>query len=661
MATTRTPEQEAARQKLLATGKYELYTKANGQTDIRLKKEYQKTTTPTTAGNVTVTPAPKVITGPSVTTGAGTAAGTIPTVAPTGGTAAGTGTTTTPTATSATPTTAAAKDPNTYVDATIQKYKDQFAAAEAKNDIQGMISAAKAADDYRASIGMARINDAYIKTLEAKLTTKGGTSGGGIVTFYDENGNPQQVSSEYLDQVPSTWTKTPPGSTGGTLGEVKAEDATGTTQQLADMISRLNDTIQNFNANYKPSEELNEYAERIRAEIDRLLQEREAEGTAAITKARGDITTEGAIQSRGLEEAYQKQLDELAGQADEIRNAYTAGKRGIETEKAETMPEYQAQRSQADVQAQQAAKNVIDYFKKQGLGAGGQAGAAVAETAQAGLGAQAGINVEESKYLRDVSDRLAGLEEQQAAGLSDIERMKGQAGSEMAGGKRNIIERVQNSLSGLSIDEKNLLDELSRTREQMESEIETQYKDMTREEKNDAFNQLIAQAGFGIQAADSVRQLVDDIVKIRADEAEAKQKEEANKLALRAQELQNQLSEIEVKYADEKTKLEIKQLEKTIEQIGKTEALSDAEKQIQDLEIQRITAEIARIQAETSATKNNASLEEIIQIIKDDLATMTADEAYDELRGSNKEMYIQDMGVDEYNKLLTAYQKAAGY
>jgi len=48
MAKTRTAEQEAARARLLATGKYETYTNAAGRTDIRLKKEYQTNPTPTT-------------------------------------------------------------------------------------------------------------------------------------------------------------------------------------------------------------------------------------------------------------------------------------------------------------------------------------------------------------------------------------------------------------------------------------------------------------------------------------------------------------------------------------------------------------------------------------------------------------------------------------
>lgn len=48
MAKTRTAEQEAARARLLATGKYETYTDATGKTDIRLKKEYQTNPTPTT-------------------------------------------------------------------------------------------------------------------------------------------------------------------------------------------------------------------------------------------------------------------------------------------------------------------------------------------------------------------------------------------------------------------------------------------------------------------------------------------------------------------------------------------------------------------------------------------------------------------------------------
>jgi len=47
MATTRTPEQEAARKKLLDTGKYETYINSAGNEDIRLKPSYQTATATT--------------------------------------------------------------------------------------------------------------------------------------------------------------------------------------------------------------------------------------------------------------------------------------------------------------------------------------------------------------------------------------------------------------------------------------------------------------------------------------------------------------------------------------------------------------------------------------------------------------------------------------
>jgi hypothetical protein len=46
MAQTGTAEQEAAKARLLATGKYETYTNAAGKTALRLKKEYQTNPTP---------------------------------------------------------------------------------------------------------------------------------------------------------------------------------------------------------------------------------------------------------------------------------------------------------------------------------------------------------------------------------------------------------------------------------------------------------------------------------------------------------------------------------------------------------------------------------------------------------------------------------------
>jgi hypothetical protein len=499
-------------------------------------------------------------------------------------------------------------DPLTYTDPTIQKFKSDFSTAQSKNDIQGMITAAKGADDYRVSLGMSPINTEYIKTLQDKLPTNTNLENANEITMYDKNGNPFKapasekswlISQGYTDVVPGT-----AGNTGATFGKTDVTNAEETTQQVADFYSKLNDLIQNFGSNFQASETLNEYAARMKEEIDRLLEQRKSEGTAAIEKSRGDITTEASIQSRALDEAYQKQLDELEAKANEIRNAYAAGKRGVETTKTETLPEYQSQRSQADVQAQQAAKNIIDYFKRRGLGTGGQAAAAVAETAQQGLSTQAGINAEESKFLRDISNQMSTLEEQQATGLSDVERMKGEAGGELTSGKRNIIERVQNSLAGLSIDEKNLLDELSRTREEMESEIETQYKDMTQEEKNNAFNQLIAQAGFGLQAADAVRQLVDDIVKLRTENEDREWAKSADNPAVQAQILDNKIKQLQLDNLPEEYRLKFEQLEREISQIGASN-LTEDEKEYNRIKLETAKKELQLLKDEGKVTYKN--------------------------------------------------------
>lgn len=600
----------------------------------------------------------------------GEAANIIPSIKNTGGQVVGTQSNVAQTG----KTGATALDPLTYTDPTIQKYKSDFSTAQSNNDIQGMITAAQDADKYRVSLGMSPINTEYIKTLQAKLPTNTGSGNANEITMYDKDGNPFTapasekswlISQGYTDVAPGTAGVI--GGTGGTLGNVDVTNTEGTAQQIADLYAKLNDVIQNFGSNYQASETLDEYAARIKEEINRLLEQRQAEGTAAIEKSKGEITTEAAIQSRALDEAYQKQLDELAAQADEIRNAYAAGKRGVETTKAETLPEYQSQRSQADVQAQQSARNIIDYFKRRGLGTGGQAAAAVAETAQTGLSAQAGINAEESEFLKNISNQMTTLEEEQAAGLADIERMEGEAGSELAGGKRDIIERVQNSLAGLSIDEKNLLDELSRTREEMESEIETQYKDMTQEEKDSAFNQLIAQAGFGLQSADAIMQLVDDIVTIRQQKAEAEYKKQANELSLKAQELQNSITALQLEWMPKQYQAEynaaiaeLDKLNKEISQIGKEKTLTQEEIDNLNAEYDKIVAETERIKAETKAITGESSYEETLQNIKNDLNTVTVEEAYFDLR-DNADYYKQFMEIEDYNNLLAEYKKAAGY
>ena len=282
-------------------------------------------------------------------------------------------------------------------------------------------------------------------------------------------------------------------------------------QRLTDLLGQTNQQVQNFDYNFQPSETPEAYRNRMMAEIERQIGQRQREGTGAIEKSRGEIQTEADIARRGLQDVYRQQSDELTTRADEIRQAYGAGRRNIEAEQAEKLPEFQSQKSQADVQAAKSAKNIMDYMARKGLAKGGQAVSELAGIEGQRLGMQQTADIGQQKYMRDVSGRIAGLEEQQAGGLADVQRMQGRAMESLSSGERNIIERVNSAMQGLSIDEKNLLDQLSDMRMSMESEIDPQYKDMTRQEKSDAFNQMMAQAGFASQNIEQVRGILDDI------------------------------------------------------------------------------------------------------------------------------------------------------
>lgn len=73
----------------------------------------------------------------------------------------------------------AKEERKTKISNQIKVYGDAYQKAYANKDIQGMLDAAQQADDYRASIGEARVNDALIKDLKSKL--QGGQSVGGSI------------------------------------------------------------------------------------------------------------------------------------------------------------------------------------------------------------------------------------------------------------------------------------------------------------------------------------------------------------------------------------------------------------------------------------------------------------------------------------------------
>lgn len=262
---------------------------------------------------------------------------------------------------------------------------------------------------------------------------------------------------------------------------------------------------------WKPDETLDAFKSRQMAEIERQIADLKNSGTGAISQARGDINTEASEAQRKLDLAFQQQIDDLKRQADEIRAAYDANRRNLETQRSIDMPEFQSQRVQADTQTQQAAKRIIDYFARRGLSSGGQVASELAGTYNAGLGQQAAIGRGEANYLRQYADNVADVEGKRAIDLADVERLSGRAGATLQAGKSDIVGRVQNALSKLDIDEKNLLVEIANKRQSLMEGIEPQYKEMTEKEKETDWSRYLAVLGLRADAVKDITALADGI------------------------------------------------------------------------------------------------------------------------------------------------------
>jgi len=473
------------------------------------------------------------------------------------------------------------------VDATLQGYKDQYAAAQSTGNKVGMLMAAEAADNYRVSQGQAATNAAQIARLKSELTTQ-----------------------DYLDY-----------STGA----------------LADKNAQLT----NFDQTYVPKVTEEDYMSKISAYVNSILQEQKNIAEANAKKARAGILSDADITKQELDDSYAAQLAELSSQADEIRNAYSTGKRnvdtqntdtmdsiaaqadkiiqlyeqsknelgankqslsdelstnvdkiknaystaktGIESTKAETLPTYDTAMNQQDILAQRQAKQLEGEFAQRGLSAGGQVTSELGQAGQTNLSEIGKITGQKQSYERDVSNKLTGLEQEQATGLADAERKKiqieqdytnsiseiesnktlsladaerlkgqaerdyqnsladleqgrvsglagiaraeGAAAQTLSSGKMAIIKKVNDALNNLTTDEQTSLDNLAEKRSQMLYEASQKYSDLSKAEKDTAFNQLLQEAGVAADSVDTMRTLIDDVNKAKTSALEYQIKE----------------------------------------------------------------------------------------------------------------------------------------
>jgi hypothetical protein len=380
------------------------------------------------------------------------------------------------------------------VDSTIQGYKDQYAAAQAKGDNLGMLQAAEAADKYRVSQGQPATNAAQIERLKSQLTPE------------------QQLKY-----------------TSGQQGD-------------------LTNKILNFDETYTEDTSKEEFMSEITGYINSLLKQQSDQAAANTAKSRNTLLTDADIAKTELDDTFNQQLQELAAQADKIRAAYTTSKANIETEKNKNLPTFDTTMNQQDILSQRQSKQIGEEFAQRGLQAGGQVTSELGQNAQTNLTEVGKIAGQKQNYIADVANDLAALETEQATGLADTARMQSTAAQNLSSGKASIIKKVNAALSNLSIDETTLLNSLAEQRTQMLYNASQEYRDLSKQEKDDAFNRMLQQAGVAADSVNTIRQLIDD-------------KNEADMAAL-----EYKIKELELQNLSKTQKLELEKLKQDIKQ-----------------------------------------------------------------------------------------------
>jgi hypothetical protein len=474
--------------------------------------------------------------------------------------------------TSTAPATQTGTAAQTTTDPVIQQYKDAYNTAYAAGNTLGMLDAAEAADKRRIELGQAPTNAAQIQRLESQLTpeqklqraSNSMTNKQNELANFSQNYKPQTSEQDYMNQISSyidSLLKQQQNETeaankkarGGILTDAdisKRELDDAYAEQLAELSSQA-DAIRNAystgkrNVETQNTDTMNDLA----AQAEKIL--------AMYEQNKSELGTD-----------KQAVLDELAESMEKIQNAYSTSKAGIESEKAETMPTYDKAMNQQDILAQRQARQTEDEFAKRGLQAGGQVVSELGQLGQENLSQIGEITGQKQAYGRDVSNKLMGLEQEKSTSLAgaerekiqleqdfankmneiesnkslsmaDMERLKAQATRDyqnsladleqsqttalsdvaragttatksLSSGKMAIIQKVNNALNNLSIDEQATIADFAEQRAQMLYDAKQTYGEQSAKEKDAAFNQLLAEAGVAADSVDAIRSLIDD-------------------------------------------------------------------------------------------------------------------------------------------------------
>ncbi len=465
-----------------------------------------------------------------------------------------------------------------YIDSTIQGYKDQYAAAQKAGDKVGMLRAAEAADKYRLSIGRPIQNDDVIARLKGQFTNE--------EMLKYTSGQQQDLSGKVL----------------------------------------------NFEEGYTPETSKEEFMSEITTYINSLLKQQADESAANTAKSRNTLLSDADIAKQELDDTFNRQIQELASQADKIRAAYSTSKANIETTKGKTLPTYDTAMNQQDILAQRQAKQIGEEFAQRGLESGGQVTSELGQNAQTNLTEVGKISTSKQNYIADVANDLAALETDQATGLADTARAQSTAAQTLSSGKSAIIKKVNAALSNLTIDETTLLNSLAEQRTQMLYDATGEYRELSRQEKNDAFNQLLQQAGVAADSVDLIRQTIDDV-------------NEANKAAFEAKvkeyefDMEKEMDKIDL----QKAKLDIKKVQQDLEE-GRIN-INTASWQLENLK--------KGLNADGTTPKEEYNYKTDQDWIDDYVYAGKKAGSKAEITSMSKEL-IAKYGVDGYNALLKA-------
>lgn len=272
----------------------------------------------------------------------------------------------------------------------------------------------------------------------------------------------------------------------------------------------------------------------------------------------------------------------------------------LQSERSNIQPKFYEAKRQQIGQSQTGARNFAEYLASKGLNSSGLAGQGEMMRQGALQGQIGALNQQETQAYTDIGRRTSDVEN---AYLSDVEAAR--AGSQ--------AQMLQNLISQFNTD-----------------------RDFGF--RRDQFNYGKSRDAISDQRYD------DEIAWSRSEDNPA----------VRSQILANGIAELELKNLPEFQRLQLQQLKKEIANIGRSSGgggRSPLQIEMDNIKLEKAKLELQKMQG--------GGVVNPVEAIRQDLATLNPQDALNELK-TNQNEYIKDMGISEYNKLMSDYKKALG-